>query len=159
MRRSSKPLPSQLSLQRLSVEGPLRGGAKLTAYRQADVFVLPTLNENFGITVAEALGAERPVIATKGAPWCGLEREGCGWWIDHGVESLAHALAQAMALNRETLHRMGAQGPCLDGTGLFLGSRRPRHPRPLPLARRGRRVAAHGAAWIACCPTHEPDDV
>lgn len=105
-----KALAAKLNLQRLSVEAPLRGEAKLAAYRQADLFVLPTLNENFGITVAEALSAERPVIATKGAPWRGLEREGCGWWIDHGVEPLAQALAQAMALRPDILHHMGAKG-------------------------------------------------
>lgn len=105
-----KAQAAALGVQRMSIEGPLRGEAKLAAYRQADLFVLPTLNENFGITVAEALGAELPVIATKGAPWQGLEREGCGWWIDHGVEPLIHALSHAMALDRESRRRMGAKG-------------------------------------------------
>jgi len=68
------------------------------------------LNENFGVTVAEALAAGTPVIATKGAPWGALQREGCGWWIDHGVEPLATALANAMMLKREALQAMGAKG-------------------------------------------------
>ena len=72
--------------------------------------VLPTLNENFGLTVAEALAAGTPAISTKGASWSGLEREGCGWWIDHGVEPLAAALAHAMALPREALKAMGDKG-------------------------------------------------
>ena len=80
------------------------------AYRYADVFALPTLNENFGLTVAEALAAGTPVISTKGAPWSGLEREGCGWWIEHGIEPLAAALAHAMALPREALRAMGDKG-------------------------------------------------
>src|SRR5262249_54878175 len=78
-------------------------------YQQADIFVLPTLNENFGVTVAEALAAGTPVIATKGAPWGALQREGCGWWIDHGVEPLATALATAMLLKRDALQAMGAK--------------------------------------------------
>ncbi len=32
------------------------GDAKIAAYRKADLFVLPTLNENFAITVAKPGG-------------------------------------------------------------------------------------------------------
>jgi glycosyltransferase involved in cell wall biosynthesis len=99
-----------LGVTRISVEGPIYGEAKTVAYRSADVFVLPTLNENFGLTVAEALAAGTPVISTKGAPWGGLEREGCGWWIEQGIEPLAAALAHAMALPREALKAIGDKG-------------------------------------------------
>jgi glycosyltransferase involved in cell wall biosynthesis len=105
-----RALAMAFGLTRVSVEGPIYGDAKTTAYREADVFVLPTLNENFGLTIAEALAAGTPAISTKGAPWGGLESEGCGWWIDHGVEPLAAALAQAMALPREALKAMGDKG-------------------------------------------------
>jgi glycosyltransferase involved in cell wall biosynthesis len=103
-------LAAELKTQRVSIEGPVAGDAKIAAYQEADLFVLPTLNENFAITVAEALAAGTPVIATKGAPWHGLAREGCGWWIDHGVESLSAALANAMVMTREALQAMGAKG-------------------------------------------------
>jgi glycosyltransferase involved in cell wall biosynthesis len=103
-------LAAELRIQRVSIEGPVAGDAKVAAYRDADLFVLPTLNENFGITVAEALAAETPVIATKGAPWHGLEREGCGWWIDHGVEPLVTTLNNAMAMTRQALQAMGVNG-------------------------------------------------
>jgi glycosyltransferase involved in cell wall biosynthesis len=103
-------LAAELKTQRISIEGPVAGDAKTAAYREADLFVLPTLNENFAITVAEALSVGTPVIATKGAPWRGLAREGCGWWIDHGVEPLAATLARAMDMRRETLQGMGAKG-------------------------------------------------
>lgn len=99
-----------LGLARVSIEGPVYGDAKIAAYHNADVFVLPTLNENFGLTVAEALAAGTPAIVTKGAPWSGLESEGCGWWIDHGIEPLAAALEHAMAFPREGLKAMGVRG-------------------------------------------------
>jgi glycosyltransferase involved in cell wall biosynthesis len=105
-----RALAMKLVLNRVSVEGPIYGEAKAAAYREAEVFVLPSLNENFGLTVAEALAAGTPVISTKGAPWGGLEIEGCGWWIDHGTEPLAAALANAMALSRRVLSTMGQKG-------------------------------------------------
>ena len=105
-----RALVATLGLGRVSVGGPIYGDAKTNAYRDADLFVLPTLNENFGLTVAESLAAGTPVISTKGAPWSGLESESCGWWIDHGVEPLAAALAHAMALSREALKAMGDKG-------------------------------------------------
>jgi glycosyltransferase involved in cell wall biosynthesis len=105
-----RALTISLGLSRISIEGPLHGKAKTAAYREAEVFVLPTLNENFGLTVAEALACELPVISTKGAPWKGLAAEGCGWWIEHGVEPLAAALAKAMMLPPEVLRAMGARG-------------------------------------------------
>ncbi|MGA2953881.1 MAG: hypothetical protein ABSD80_16755, partial [Caulobacteraceae bacterium] len=42
--------------------------------------------------------------------WAGLEREGCGWWVDHGPEPLAAAMEQAMSLGRPALAAMGARG-------------------------------------------------
>ena len=105
-----RALAVALGLTRISIEDPVYGEAKTIAYQDAAVFVLPTLNENFGLTVSEALAAGTPVISTKGAPWSGLEQKDCGWWIDHGVEPLAAALAQAMALPREALKAMGDKG-------------------------------------------------
>ena len=103
-------LAVDLGLTRLSIEGPLYEQQKWLAYRQASVFVLPTLNENFGLTVAEALAAETPVISTVGAPWSGLETAGCGWWIPHGIESMAAALATAMTTAPQVLNAMGLRG-------------------------------------------------
>lgn len=108
--RELAALAEDLKTKRVSIDGQIAGDAKTAAYREADLFVLPTLNENFGITVAEALAAGTPVITTKGAPWHGLEREGCGWWIDHGVETLAATLTSAMSMGSGELQAKGAKG-------------------------------------------------
>jgi glycosyltransferase involved in cell wall biosynthesis len=76
----------------------------------ADIFVLPTRSENFALTVAESLMMETPVIATRGAPWPGLVQEGCGWWIDQGLNPLVTALEEAMCLTDEQRKSMGRRG-------------------------------------------------
>ncbi|MDD2598638.1 MAG: glycosyltransferase [Kiritimatiellae bacterium] len=52
--------------------GAVFGEAKVKLMKAAEVFVLPTKNENFGIVVAESLACGVPVITTKGAPWAEL---------------------------------------------------------------------------------------
>jgi glycosyltransferase involved in cell wall biosynthesis len=49
--------------------------------------VLPTLSENFGLVVAEALERGKRVITTDGAPVWGEESGGVGEWRSDGVES------------------------------------------------------------------------
>jgi glycosyltransferase involved in cell wall biosynthesis len=90
--------------------GSVEGAEKEALYRSADVFVLPTFSENFGLVVAEALACGVPVITTKGAPWEGLLTHHCGWWIDIGVEPLVAALREATNLPPEILRDMGQRG-------------------------------------------------
>jgi glycosyltransferase involved in cell wall biosynthesis len=103
-------LVARLGVRRCVIEGPLHDDAKLAAYRDAELFVLPSLHENFGMTVAESLAAGTPVLSSKGAPWAGLKDNQCGWWIDQGQASLAAALSEATLLPSDTLHAMGARG-------------------------------------------------
>ena len=93
--------------------GPVFGMEKEALYAAADVFVLPSFSENFGSVVVEALAQGVPVVATKGTPWRELETARCGWWIDVGVEPLAAALREAMALSDAERAAMGARGRAL----------------------------------------------
>lgn len=87
--------------------GPITGAAKLEKYQNCDLFVLPTLNENFGNVVAEAMMCELPVITTKNAPWKVLEDYKCGWWIDLSVDNLVSALREAMSISDEERWEFG----------------------------------------------------
>ncbi len=103
-------LAQTLSLPRVQWLGPVYGQAKSTAYSQADLFVLPTFSENFGMVVAEALSHGCPVIIGKGAPWSELEARNAGWWVDNDVPTLIGTLDSAMGLPATTLAAMGQQG-------------------------------------------------
>lgn len=96
--------------QSIAYLGPVEGENKAALYREADLFVLPTFSENFGLVVAEALSHGVPVITTRGAPWADLETCGCGWWIEVGVDPLADALRAATALADAERAAMGERG-------------------------------------------------
>lgn len=97
-------------LQRARLIGPLYGDAKGAAYSASSLFVLPTLDENFGLTVAEALVRETPAIVSHGAPWEGLTQHDCGWWHPIGEAPLRDALSQAMSTSVDELRHKGENG-------------------------------------------------
>lgn len=98
------------NIPRVVFTGPVYGSEKEALLLDADLFVLPTLSENFGIAVAEALAAGIPSIVTKGAPWQGLETEQCGWWVDQGTEPLLKAMLSATELPAAERQAMGLRG-------------------------------------------------
>lgn len=103
-------LAAQLGCSKVTIEGEVTGARKWQVYRDAGLFVLPTRNENFGLSVAEALSCGVPVIATRNAPWQGLVNEACGWWIDDDGQQLAQTLTRAMSLSDGTRRAMGLRG-------------------------------------------------
>ena len=104
----------QISRYRLDDEviltGPLEGEAKRQAYEAAELFVLPTYSENFGMAIAEALAHGLPVLTTKGAPWPMLEEAGCGWWVEPTPYGIERALRIALATSSDRLREMGDRG-------------------------------------------------
>jgi glycosyltransferase involved in cell wall biosynthesis len=90
--------------------GPIFGKRKWALYKDADLFVLPTHSENFGIVVPESLASGTPVITTYGTPWRELNEEKCGWWIPIGKDSLVTALRSFLLKTPEELKEMGQRG-------------------------------------------------
>jgi glycosyltransferase involved in cell wall biosynthesis len=92
---------------RFEFTGPVYGKAKVRLYEEADLFVLPSFSENFGIVIAEALAAGVPAVTTNTTPWADLVVENCGWCVAPTVEALASALDQAFRMPRPVLLGMG----------------------------------------------------
>ncbi|MFC0401446.1 glycosyltransferase [Paraburkholderia rhizosphaerae] len=79
--------------ERIVWTGMLGGALKWSALRTAEVFVLPSHQENFGIAVVEAMASRTPVIITnKVNIWREIEASGGGWVCDDTRESVADAL-------------------------------------------------------------------
>lgn len=91
-----KKMADQLGLgASIRFAGPLYDEAKWQAYRDADAFVLPSQNENFGNTAAESAACGTPVIVTDRcgiAPFVGQ----AGIVVSHDCEELERALEQML---------------------------------------------------------------
>lgn len=90
--------------------GGVYGNKKWELFKNADLFILPTYSENFGIVVAEALASGTPVITTHGTPWSELETYKCGWWKEVGTIPTVDALKQFLCLEETKLEAMGRNG-------------------------------------------------
>lgn len=83
---------------------------KLSLYQAADLFVLPTSQENFGFVFVEALACGTPVVTTKGVDiWPELESSGGAVIADATPEATADAVAGLLA-RRDALADMGRKG-------------------------------------------------
>ncbi|WP_334163955.1 glycosyltransferase [Phenylobacterium sp.] len=103
-------LAAELDLPRVTFAGGLYGHMKRQAYAEAELYVLPSLNENFGMSVAEALSHGVPVVTTRGTPWGGLVDQGCGWWAPADVAGIEATLDEALGVSEDRLATMGAAG-------------------------------------------------
>ena len=84
------------------------GSQRPTPYGCADLFLLPSWSENFGIVVAEALAAGVPAIVTEGSPWSEIPTHDAGWFVPWSefIETLDHATQ----LPSHELDAMGDRG-------------------------------------------------
>ncbi len=92
---------------RVNFMGAVEGEAKDIRFREADVCVVPSYSENFGMVVAEALMQGVPVIAGKGTPWKKLEAVGAGLWVDNDPDNLSNAIS---LISHMPLAEMGNKG-------------------------------------------------
>lgn len=89
----------------INILGPADDDMKSHLYSHADLFVLPSHSENFGIVILEALSFGLPVITTKNTPWKVIDEHFCGWCID--MNKLLDTLLVAINLTDEERAKMG----------------------------------------------------
>lgn len=74
---------------------------------KSDFFVLPTLNENFGHSIIEALSAGCPVIISDQTPWNDVEQFGAGWVISlDDDQKWKEVLLMASNLDKDQFEQM-----------------------------------------------------
>lgn len=83
------------------------------AFKHCNFFILPSLSENFGITVVEAMFCAKPVIATTATPWNMLQECGAGVVVPPTVEGISRALGNFGKMSPEELNEMGEHGKAL----------------------------------------------
>jgi glycosyltransferase involved in cell wall biosynthesis len=93
--------------------GMVRGQKKLALLRRANVFVLPSYSENFGIVVAEALSCGTPVITTTATPWQQLQEIDAGRWVPPEQGEVGQALRELLNMSDSQRKAMGHRGMTL----------------------------------------------
>ncbi|HLP85033.1 MAG TPA: glycosyltransferase [Phycisphaerales bacterium] len=110
--QSLKSLAQSLGLtDRVHFVGMVKGQTKVSMYEAADLFVLPTSQENFGLVLIEAMACNTPVMTTRGTDiWKDIEGSGSGIIVDQSETAIADQLCSLFADKaRLTQLRAGAR--------------------------------------------------
>jgi len=95
---------------RITWPGMLQGDMKWGAFYAAEVFCLPSHQENFGIVVAEALACGKPVlISNKVNIWREIEADGAGLVADDTLVGTLQNLERWLAMATQEFADMQAQ--------------------------------------------------
>ncbi len=124
--------------------GMLQGDRKLALLRRADVFVLPSYSENFGIVVAEALACGTPVVTTTATPWRQLQAVDAGRWVSPTKSELAAALRELLTMSESQRDAMGQRGRALIEANYTLDKAAARFLNVCDCILKGRPVPLHG---------------
>lgn len=66
------------------------------------LFILPSVSENYGHAIIEALSAGVPVVTSYNLPWLHLEETGAGINLQPSAETLAAAIEKFAAMDHDT---------------------------------------------------------
>lgn len=97
---------------RVRLLGLVTGDLKVSLYERADVFALPTSQENFGFVLPEAMACRTPAITTRGVDiWPELESSGGALIAEQSPEAFADAIALLLADDdrRRTMGQAGRE--------------------------------------------------
>jgi glycosyltransferase involved in cell wall biosynthesis len=83
-------------------KGPIPYNQVAGTMQRYHLFVLPTLGENYGHVIYEALAAGDPVLISDQTPWRNLEKKKAGWDLSlNEKDKFKAAIRQAVAWNQE----------------------------------------------------------
>jgi glycosyltransferase involved in cell wall biosynthesis len=97
-------------LDRTVFTGMLLGDEKAAAFRAADVFVLPSYSENFGIAIVEAMAYRLPVVISNRVNiWREIEDAGAGIVTDCDPQEVSIAILRLLddPVGRNAMGRRG----------------------------------------------------
>ncbi|MEG4249699.1 hormogonium polysaccharide biosynthesis glycosyltransferase HpsP [Microcoleus sp. Pol10D4] len=93
-----------------TITGFVSGDLKVELLKKADLFVLPSYYENFGIAVAEAMAAGVPVVISDRIHIAeDIQQAEAGWVEPLEVEAIANSIKSAL-LNPQERQRRGLNG-------------------------------------------------
>ena len=87
---------------RVDWKGAIPNDAVTDVLRQHHIFVLPTLGENFGHAIFEALQTGKPVLISDKTPWLDLESKQVGYDLPLEGHLFGKALERLAAMDQET---------------------------------------------------------
>lgn len=105
-----RDLVESLHLKNVRFLGFLQGMDKFRALADLSALFVPSVWENFGMIIPEALSVRTPVMASTGTPWESLNTARCGWWGDNSVEALKKLIADIHDMSSDELSAMGERG-------------------------------------------------
>ena len=88
--------------------GSISGQEKIDFLANADLFVLPSYNENFGNVYVESLASGTPIVASTNTPWSEVELDNCGRWVENNFVDTSNAMMEMLNMDRD-LMRINAQ--------------------------------------------------
>lgn len=99
---------------RITWPGMLQGEMKWGAFYAAEVFCLPSHQENFGLVVAEALACGKPVlISNKVNIWREIEADGAGLVVNDTLEGAINNFERWLGMSTQDFSAMQARTrPC-----------------------------------------------
>jgi len=91
---------------KVNFKGEIKHSEVAKALSNYHFFLLPTLGENFGHVIVEALAAGCPVIISDKTPWKGLSEKGIGWELPLEKELWIEILKYCINMDDVTYKQM-----------------------------------------------------
>ena len=83
--------------------GAISGQDKIDFLANADLFCLPSHNENFGNVYVESLATGTPIVASKMTPWSEVEEYNCGKWVENSIKETSKAINEILMQDKDIL--------------------------------------------------------